>query len=151
MNSVVLQKLRIYGNKEQTHWEQLLPSIMFSYRTTPALDSKNYSPYFILFGKECRMPLDTELIPSTRLNQTTEQHLNRILENQKMIRELASENIANAQTKYKAYKNAANLKIEVFSNVWLYNPRTSKGLSPKLINRWIGPYYVRNSVNAVSD
>ena len=97
MNSVVLQKLRIYGNKEQTDWAQLLPSIMFSYRTTPAIDSTNYSPYFILFGKECRMPLDTELIPSTHLNHTTEQHLSRILDNQRMIRELVSENIATAQ------------------------------------------------------
>ena len=90
INSVVLQKLRIYGNQKQSDWAQLLPSIMFSYRTTPALDSTNYSPYFILFGRECRMPLDTELIPSIQLNKTTEQHLNRILENQKMIRELVS-------------------------------------------------------------
>ena len=74
MNSVLLQKLRIYGNEEQTDWAQLLPSIMFSYRTTPAPDSTNYSPYFILFARECRMPLDTELIPSTHLNHTTEQN-----------------------------------------------------------------------------
>ena len=42
INSVVLQKLRIYGNEKQSDWAQLLPSIMFSYRTTPALDSTNY-------------------------------------------------------------------------------------------------------------
>ena len=152
MNSVVLQKLRIYGNKEQTDWAQLLPSIMFSYRTTPALDSTNYSPYFILFGKECRMPLDTELIPSAHLNKTTEQHLNRILENQRMIRELVSENIAQAQAKYKEQhdKKAADPKFNVFTNVWLYNPRTPKGLSPKLVNRWIGPYYVSDKLSECS-
>ena len=72
------------------------------------------------------MPLDTELIPSMQLNKTTEQHLNRIIENQKMIRELVSENIAKAQAKYKAQydKNAAVPKFNAFSNVWLYNPRT---------------------------
>ena len=152
INSVVLQKLRIYGNQKQSDWAQLLPSIMFSYRTTPALDSTNYSPYFILFGRECRMPLDTELIPSIQLNKTTEQHLNRILENQKMIRELVSENIAKAQAKYKAQydKNAADPKFNVFSNVWLYNPRTPQGLSPKLINRWVGPYYVSEKLSECS-
>ena len=152
INSVVLQKLRIYGNEKQSDWAQLLPSIMFSYRTTPALDSTNYSPHFILFGRECRMPLDTELIPSMQLNKTTEQHLNRIIENQKMIRELVSENIAKAQAKYKAQydKNAADPKFNVFSNVWLYNPRTPQGLSPKLINRWVGPYYVSEKLSECS-
>ena len=152
INSVVLQKLRIYGNEKQSDWAQLLPSIMFSYRTTPALDSTNYSPHFILFGRECRMPLDTELIPSMQLNKTTEQHLNRIIENQKMIRELVSENIAKAQAKYKAQydKNAADPKFNVFSNVWLYNPRTPQGLSPKIINRWVGPYYVSEKLSECS-
>ena len=152
INSVVLQKLRIYGNEKQSDWAQLLPSIMFSYRTTPALDSTNYSPHFILFGRECRMPLDTELIPSMQLNKTTEQHLNRIIENQKMIRELVSENIAKAQAKYKAQydKNAADPKFNIFSNVWLYNPRTPQGLSPKIINRWVGPYYVSEKLSECS-
>ncbi|MEW8547773.1 MAG: integrase, partial [Candidatus Thiodiazotropha sp.] len=149
MNSVVLQKLRIYGNNTQTDWAQLLPSIMFSYRTTPAIDSTNYSPYFIMFGRECKMPLDTDLIPSSKLNQTTEQHLNRIIQNQKIVREIVSENIAKAQAKYKAQhdKNAEQPKFEVQSNVWLYNPRTAKGLSPKLINRWVGPYYVSEKLS----
>ena len=152
MNSVVLQKLRIYGNSKQTDWAQLLPSIMLSYRTTPAIDSTNYSPYFILFGRDCRLPLDTALIPSTNLNQTTEQHLNRILENQKVVKEIVSENLLRAQAKYKAQhdKRAENPKYEVRSNVWLYDARTPKGLSPKLINRWTGPYYVSEKLSEVN-
>ena len=139
----------IFVNNKQTDWAQLLPSIMFSYRTTPAIVSTNYSPYFIPFGKECRMPLDTALIPSTHLNQTTEQHLSRITDNQKIIRELVSENITKAQAKYKAQhdKNAAIPAYEVQSNVWLYNPRTPKELSPKLINRWVGPFYVSEKLS----
>lgn len=149
MNSVVLQKLRIYGNENQTDWAQLLPSIMFSYRTTPAIDSTNFSPYYILFGRECKMPLDTELIPSTQLKQTTEQHLNRIIQNQKIVRDIVSENITKAQAKYKAQhdKRAAPSKYDIQSNVWLYNPRTPKGLSPKLINRWEGPFYVSEKLS----
>ena len=63
-----------------------------------------------------------------------------------------SENIANAQTKYKAQhdKHAAEPKFDVFSNVWLYNPRTPQGLSPKLINRWVGPYYVSDKLGECS-
>ena len=149
MNSVVLQKLRIYGNNKQTDWAQLLPSNMFSYRTTPAIDSTNYSPYFRLFGRDCKMPLDTELIPFTHLNQTTAQHLKRVTDHQKIIREIVSENIAKAQVKYKSqhHKNAEHPKFDLRSNVWLYNPRTPKGLSPKLIKRWTGPYYISEKLS----
>ena len=56
MNSVILQKLRIYCNKKQTDWPQLLPSIMMRYRMSPVIDSTQYPPYYILFGQECRLP-----------------------------------------------------------------------------------------------
>ena len=144
MNSVILQKLRIYCNKKQTDWPQLLPSIMMSYRMSPAVDSTKYSPYYILFGRECRLPLDTALIPTATAGTTAEDHLRHIIENQTVCRELVRENIKAAQAKYKkSYdKNANPPDYKVRDSVWLYNPKTEPGLTPKLVARWSGPYYI---------
>ena len=144
MNSVILQKLRIYCNKKQTDWPQLLPSIMASYRMSPSVYSTKYSPYYIVFGRECTLPLDTALIPTTTAGTPAEDHLRRIIENQKVCRELVKENIKAAQAKYKKQydKNADTPNFKVRDSVWLYNPKTQPGLTPKLMARWYGPYYI---------
>ncbi|XP_053388186.1 uncharacterized protein LOC128551363 [Mercenaria mercenaria] len=147
MNSVILQKLRVYCNKKQTNWAQLLSSIMMSYRVSPAVDSTGYSPYYIMFGRECRLPLDTALIPTTTAGTTHEQHLRHIIKNQTVCRELVREN--------KKYydKKAKTSNFNVHDNVWRYNPRTEPGLSPKLTQRWTGPFYIaeKNSVKSIID
>ena len=95
MNSVV------FCNQKQTNWAQLLPSIMLSYRVSPCIDSTGYSPYYILFGRECRLPLDTALLPTETAGTSHEAHLRRILENQAVCKDLVKENISKAQKKYK--------------------------------------------------
>ena len=144
MNSVILQKLRIYCNKKQTNWPELLPSIMMSYRMSPSVYSTKYSPYYVVFGRECNLPLDTALIPTATAGTTAEDHLRHIIENQKACRELVKENIKAAQEKYKKQydKKASTPDFKVRDSVWLYNPKTEPGLTPKLMARWYGPYYI---------
>ena len=54
------------------------------------------------------------------------------------------ENIKEAQVKYKKQydKNADTPDFKVRDSVWLYNPKTVPGLTPKLTARWYGPYYI---------
>ncbi|XP_053389855.1 protein NYNRIN-like [Mercenaria mercenaria] len=63
MNSVILQSLRLYCKGQQDDWPELLPSIMMAYRMTPATQSTQHSPFFLLFGREMRLPIDTALTP----------------------------------------------------------------------------------------
>lgn len=151
MNSVILQKLRIYCHGKQDQWIEYLPSIMMSYRISPAVDSSQYSPYYILFGRECKLPLDSLLIPSTR-DKTVEEHLQQMTENIQVCQELVKENRSAAQVKYKTqYDKAARTpKYEVQDNVWVYSHVTPKGQSGKLVRRWIGPYYISEKVSDVS-
>ena len=73
---------------------------MLAYRSTPATQSTMYSPYFIMFGREIEMPIDVALsqIPGQR---TVQSHIENILQNHEIYREIAKENIKQAQGKYK--------------------------------------------------
>ena len=143
MNSFIEQSLRTCCNQNQTDWPIYLPSIMLAYRTTQTPSTK-YSPYFLLFGRECRLPIDTALAPSKTLMPSHQQYLQRLIQAQEVHRQVARENILNIQKRYKnTYdKTACNPNFHIGQQVWLYCQKTQPGLSPKLTKKWVGPYYI---------
>lgn len=54
INSVIIQALRAYTKNQQDDWINLLPGIMMAYHATPATQSTDFSPFFMLFGREMR-------------------------------------------------------------------------------------------------
>ena len=144
MNSFIWQTLRAYCKPDQSNWVQLLPSIMFAYRSTPATESTQLSPFMILFGRECHLPIDTELLPQTEENIKSMQPLEHIMQNFDITRKIATENIKAAQAKYKSQfdKKAQTPTYREGQKVWLYCAKRTVGLSPKMCHKWIGSYYI---------
>ena len=99
MNSFIWQSLHAYCKPDQSDWVQLLPSIMFAYRSTPATESTQLSPFMILFGRECRLPIDTSILPTPHTELGQHQSLELIVKNFDIARQIATENIKAAQTK----------------------------------------------------
>ena len=142
MNSVINTTLRAYCDNKQKNWANLLQSVMMAYRVTPNTSS-GFSPYFLLFGRECRTPIDTALNPVVE-RKTHQQHLDQVMEGLIPSREIAKENRIKAQQIYKAQydKKAKQPDFRVGKLVWLYCQKTPQGLSPKLHQKWTGPYYI---------
>lgn len=70
MNSVILQAIRCYAKGQQDDWDDLLlPGILMAYRATPATQSTDFSPYFMLYGREMCLPIDSSLVPKEHLAQ----------------------------------------------------------------------------------
>ncbi|CAC5389753.1 unnamed protein product [Mytilus coruscus] len=81
MNSVILRALHSYTQDQRDDWYDVLPGILMAYRATPATQSTDYSPFFLLYGREMTLPIDTALIPKDRLVQDHKIFLSRILQN----------------------------------------------------------------------
>ena len=143
-NSYILQGLRAHCNSEQTNWHEVLQSIMLAYRTTPATQSTKHSPYMLLFGRECQLPIDVALSASSGPLTSTNEHLRKIIDNIKVTSQEAKANLARAQTKSKLHydKQASATTYSISDHVYLSNHKHKKGLSPKLTQGWIGPYYI---------
>lgn len=150
-NGTILKCLRIYSNKEQNNWPSLIPSILLANRIAPN-ESTGLSPYMILFGRECRLPLDTALLPPTNLHGTAEDYMRSIIEKQQMTREIVQENISKAQEKYKTHydKKTKEPSYKVGQRVWLYSSRVQKGLKVKMIQKYVGPYYIVQIKNNIT-
>lgn len=143
-NKTMVEKIRTYIDDSQSNWSELLPSIAFAMNTSIYTESTNYSPYFILYGRECRTPIDTVLTEPTNSGPDAKQYVDKIHHKLRTARHIARQNIENAQEKYKIQhdKNAKEPHFAVRDKVWLDSKKHPVGLSPKLCNRWDGPYYI---------
>ena len=144
LNSTIEKGLRAYCDEKQSNWSKILPSIMHAYRTTPATRSTTLSPYYLLFGRECMNPIDVALLPPQNLGKKANEHLEEIIENHKISQQIASENIKKSQQQNSKVHNR-KAKIPQFhlgDRVWLSCHKPVPGLSRKLAEKWIGPYYI---------
>ena len=63
MNSIILQAFCAYTKDKQEDWINYLPGILMAYWATPATQSTDYSPFFLMFGCEMTLMIDTALVP----------------------------------------------------------------------------------------
>ena len=146
-NSIILQAFRIYCIDKQEDWPEILPSVMMVHRMTPCTQSSQESPFFLFFGREMHIPIDTALLPKDNLAQDHKIQLNNVLsrlETAYTTRKIATENIKAAQAKYKYQfdKRSQEPKFQPADRVWLYCTKVAVSKAPKLHRKWAGPYYI---------
>ena len=140
-NSTLIQSLSMYVNKDQTDWDLYIPSVLFAYRVSPSAATQE-TPFYLLYGRECRLPMDVNFLQPGDVSSSINEHRQRIVENVERSQSIARENIQKAQQKMKAQydRRATDRNFAVGQKVWVYTPKTKKGLSKKLLHLWHGPF-----------
>ena len=59
-NRTLLMMLAMFAGKNRDDWDDLLPAVMMAYRSS-VHESTGYSPYRLMFGEECTLPMDIGL------------------------------------------------------------------------------------------
>ena len=52
--------LAMFASKNREDWDDLLPAVMMTYRSS-VHESTSFSPYRLMFGEECTLPMDIGL------------------------------------------------------------------------------------------
>jgi len=139
-NSTLLGALRTYTNA-QTEWDKLLPGILAALRSSVSTHSTQLSPYFVLFGREMRLPFDVILQKPPNASQSVEDYVDQLNRTLEVSTQVATENIKLAQDQYKAYydRNTKCPQYAVGDLVLLLVSHVPPGLTPKLCVKFAGP------------
>ncbi|KAK3100396.1 hypothetical protein FSP39_019236 [Pinctada imbricata] len=115
-----------------------------AYRRTPATESTRVSPFFALFGQEMRLPIDTALIPKPSLTRGHQLFLSDTIESMRLYHKIIQENSERAkqQNKEQYDRRAAPSTYRPGMKVWLFCSKVPTGISPKLHQKWTGPYTI---------
>ena len=143
-NAFINKSLRTMVDDKQEDWPDIIPGIMMAYRCTPARASQ-FSPYFLCFAKEMTTPIETAINPDlTEVSPNYRDTLKLFIDNVKLSRKIAHENILRSQQQIKEYydRNSAPPKYKLGDIVWLHDPTTPVGFSRTLKPRWRGPYRI---------
>ena len=59
-NRISLMMLAMFAAENRDDWDDLLPAVMMAYRSS-VHESTGFSPYRLMFGEECTLPMDVGL------------------------------------------------------------------------------------------
>lgn len=111
MNQTLKAALQKLVNDSQDDWDQLLDNVLFAYRTSRQASTK-YTPFFLMYGREARLPIDITLTDSEREENTQEltldEKVEKMIEFQKKIHDQARDNVLKAQEKQTASFQVVN-------------------------------------------
>ncbi|VDI69231.1 Hypothetical predicted protein [Mytilus galloprovincialis] len=96
---------------KELNWPDKLPSIAHAMNTSECTESTQYTPYFLVFGRECRTPIDTVLTEPSKVGPAAKQYIDKVHEHLVLARAIARENALEAQKKYKAQHDKRARKI----------------------------------------
>ena len=150
VNSQINRALRTYVNPNQDDWPSILPGILMAFHNTPADNSTEFSPYFLLFCQNMRTPLDVaiqgnlqDVAPYYRTDLQT------FIDNVKLSRHIANETMERhlQMNKTRFDTKTKDPEFHVGQYVWLYNTAVPVGYSHKLRAKWCGPYTISEALD----
>ena len=100
---------------------------------------------------EPRLPIDVSLIPREDISQDVSTHRARLVERLEDVQKLVKERTEKAQQRMKELydRTAKEVNFEIGQKVWVYTPKTRKGLSKKLLHCWHGPFRIVKKMSPV--
>uniref|UniRef100_A0A7M5UYE4 Uncharacterized protein n=1 Tax=Clytia hemisphaerica TaxID=252671 RepID=A0A7M5UYE4_9CNID len=148
-NGTLARTLAQFTDAFQDDWDTHINSALFAYRVTPHSTTRE-TPFFLLHGRDPRMPLDVALIPPTELEGELAEQKEQLITSLRLAQETAKENMQRSQQANEERKTPVDAPFLVGDLVWLHVPDSIKGLSNKLRFRWHGPYRIVEQISPVN-
>ena len=133
-------------DRSQRDWDTKIPGILSAYRTAKN-ESTNFSPFFILYGRDPVLPVDTLLAPKYRYQG--DEYVPTTLENLHGAHHMVRHNLARSHERNQIYydKKAKPVNLKVGDMVYFSDP-SEANQSSKLSSHW-QPFY--RVIKALSD
>ncbi|GFX92662.1 retrovirus-related Pol polyprotein from transposon 412 [Trichonephila clavipes] len=132
-NQTILNGLSLLVSSNQQDWDKKLPFFRLAYRSA-VHETTGYTPSQMLFGRDLRLPADLLFSRPPAAPLATEEYVEKLNAWMEEIHHLAWQKIglASEKTKIRYDARATGHNFQEGNEVWLWNPKRRKGLSPKL-------------------
>ena len=105
-NQTLKTSLQRLVNEHQTNWDELIDDVLFAYRTSRQ-DSTKYTPFFLMHGREARLPIDVQLSVKDQSDTSDIDHkVTQLIEIRSKAHLSALNNISKAQENQKRQYDA---------------------------------------------
>ena len=153
-NRTLLNLLSTASGQHQPEWDMNLSKLCLAYNTS-VQSTTGYSPFFLMFGREARLPIDICHDQPTSAVPASQQYGQYVLNQSEAFLkafEAVRQNVSRKQCHQQELYNR-RVHGDPFSTgdlVWLFNPAVGKGQSRKLLRPWTGPYRVQCRLSDVT-
>ena len=141
---------------DQSNWDQLLDTALFTYRISLNRTLKE-NPFYLIYGRDPLLPQDLILPVSEKsrreiTNEDIFEYKSRQLKALKQDYFKLNEHKAEQRIKVKDYydKSHNDIVLLVEDLVMVYIPRTKVGFSTKFLPHWTGPYRITKQITRVT-
>ena len=143
-NSTLINMLAKSVEQHGRDWDTHLPYLLFAYRVA-VQDSTNYSPFYLLHGREPVLPTETAVSqPRTPYQIDFADYSAELVANLSDAWAVAHQNIKGAQVKQKPQydKKSKPSPLKVDDRVMVHFPSTVRGKAWKFARPYFGPYRI---------
>lgn len=147
-NHTFAEMLSMFVNSKHNDWDEVIDHVVFAYNTSRH-ESIGVSPFYMLYGREARLPIDVALGNNPNSNVSTNFAF---IQRLPLLREQVKRRLIIVQQKQKERYDRSHkyVSFDVGSLVWVFRPDRKVGLSEKLLHRWHGPFKVIRKVSHVN-
>ena len=150
-NRTLISMLATSAHDNPTQWELHLRKICMAYNTS-IHPSTGFSPFFLMFGRQAKLPVDLVYGPTPTEPQPQHEYARQL---QKILQgafQAARDNMGTATERMKEVYNQRvhGKQYEPGDLVWLHTPVVPKGKPRKLHCPWTGPFRVVKRLSAVT-
>lgn len=147
-NRTLVAILRSYVSLDQSDWDLRLPLVTMAYRSS-VQETTGYTPNRLMLGREVNIPLTLMVEPPPHSPMTPHEFVERLRRDSNKAFETVQAHVRQQQHKQKIYYDR-KVHGEAFregDQVWLHTNRGKRGLSPKLISSWRGPFLIKRKLS----
>ena len=147
-NRTLLSMLATCSREHPSTWDTYLPKLCMAYNTS-VQPTTGYTPFFLMFGREARLPVDIMYGSSPTETVTPHHYAAALSESLQQAYSRVRENMALAHNRQKEYydQRSHGTPFKPGDLVWLHQPQVPPGQSRKLHCPWSGPYEILNKLS----
>ena len=131
-------------------WEDRLRKVCMAYNTSVHASS-GYTPFYLLYGREARLPIDLMYGTKRPSPQSVHEYASHLKQSLKDAYSAVRQQLNQAHARQKQYydRKVHGEPYKKGDLVWLHNPTVPPGQSAKLMHPWTGPYRIVERLSEV--